>query len=79
MLYDDETSLQVLEAAPTASGPLFGGTGHVSGPLFTEEPDKDEFGEVRGTVYIVESPSEDPNIVAQRVDLQNRLHHAARQ
>ena len=70
MLYDDESGLQILEAAPTASGPLFGGAVHVSGPLFTGEPDKDEFGEVRGTVYIVESLSEDPNIVA----LKGRLY-----
>jgi len=70
MLYEDETGLQVLEAAPTVSGPLFGGVGHVSGPLFTGEPDKDEFGEVRGTVYIVESLSEDPNIFA----LKGRLY-----
>jgi len=64
--YEDENGLQILESAPTVSGPLFGGDGHVSGPLFTGEPDKDEFGEVRGTVYIVESLSEDPNIVALR-------------
>jgi len=64
--YEDENGLQILESAPTVSGPLFGGVGHVSGPLFTGEPDKDEFGEVRGTVYIVESLSEDPNIVALR-------------
>lgn len=51
-------------------GPLFCGVGHVSGPLFTGEPDKDEFGEVRGTVYIVESLSPDPNIVA----LKGRLY-----
>ena len=68
--YEDENGLQILESAPTVSGPLFGGVGHVSGPLFTGEPDKDEFGEVRGTVYIVESLSEDPNIVA----LKGRLY-----
>jgi hypothetical protein len=62
--YEDENGLQILESAPTVSGPLFGGAGHVSGPLFNGEPDKNEFGEVRGTVYIVESLSEDPNIVA---------------
>ena len=70
MLYEDETGVQILEAAPTVSGPLFGGTGHVSGPLFTGEPEKDEFGEVRGTVYIVESLSQDPNIVG----LKGRLY-----
>ena len=68
--YEDENGLQILQSAPTVSGPLFGGVGHVSGPLFTGEPDKDEFGEVRGTVYIVESLSEDPNIVA----LKGRLY-----
>jgi hypothetical protein len=62
--YEDENGLQILESAPTVSGPLFGGAGHISGPLFNGEPDKDDFGEVRGTVYIVESLSEDPNIVA---------------
>jgi len=46
------------------SGPLFAGAGHVSGPLFTGEAPGDEFGEVKGTVYIVESLSGDPNIVA---------------
>ena len=70
MLYEDENGLQILEAAPTVRGPLFGGVGHVSGPLFTGEPDRDEFGEVRGTVYIVESLSKDPNIVA----LKGRLY-----
>jgi hypothetical protein len=68
--YEDVNGLQILESAPTVSGPLFGGTGHVSGPLFTGEPEKDEFGEVQGTVYIVESLSEDPNIVA----LKGRLY-----
>ena len=68
--YEDENGLQILESAPSVSGPLFGGVGHVSGPLFTGEPDKDEFGEVRGTVYIVESLSEDPNILA----LKGRLY-----
>ena len=68
--YEDENGLQVLQSAPTVSGPLFGGVGHVSGPLFTGEPDKDEFGEVRGTVYIVESLSEDADIVA----LKGRLY-----
>jgi len=62
--YEDENGRHIVESAPTISGPLFGGGGHVSGPLFTGEPDKDEFGEVKGTVYIVESLSEDPNIVA---------------
>uniref|UniRef100_E6PHT9 Bacteriophage T5 Orf172 DNA-binding domain-containing protein n=1 Tax=mine drainage metagenome TaxID=410659 RepID=E6PHT9_9ZZZZ len=62
--YEDEKGRQILETAPTVSGPLFGGAGYVSGPLFTGEPDVDEFGEVKGTVYIVESLSEDPNIVA---------------
>jgi len=64
MLYDDENGRQIIEAAPSISGPLFSGAGHVSGPLFTGKPDQDEFGEVKGTVYIVESLSEDPNIVA---------------
>jgi hypothetical protein len=64
--YEDENGRQILESAPTASGPLFGGTGHVSGPLFTGEPASDEFGEVKGTVYIVESLSKDPNILALR-------------
>jgi hypothetical protein len=68
--YEDENGRQILESAPTASGPLFGGTGHVSGPLFTGTPDRDEFGEVKGTVYIVESLSGDPNIVA----LKGRLY-----
>jgi hypothetical protein len=62
--YEDENGRQIIEAAPTVSGPLFGGTGHVSGPLFTGEAPPDEFGEVKGTVYIVESLSEDPNIAA---------------
>jgi hypothetical protein len=68
--YEDVNGLQILESAPTVSGPLFGGVGHISGPLFTGEPDKDEFGEVRGTVYVVESLSDDPNIVA----LKGRLY-----
>lgn len=68
--YEDENGRQILETAPTVSGPLFGGAGHVSGPLFTGEPDQEEFGEVKGTVYIVESLSEDPNIVA----LKGRLY-----
>ena len=42
----------------------------MSGPLFTGEPDKAEFGEVRGTVYIVESLSTDPQLVA----LKGRLY-----
>ena len=76
--YEDVNGLQILQSAPTVSGPLFRGVGHVSGPLFTGEPDKDEFGEVRGTVYIVESLSEDPNIVApQGPTLKDRLYHAA--
>jgi hypothetical protein len=62
--YEDENGRQIIEAAPTVSGPLFGGAGHLSGPLFTGEPNENEFGEVKGTVYIVESLSEDPNIVA---------------
>jgi hypothetical protein len=57
--YEDENGLQIFEAAPSVSGPLFNGV-----------PDKDEFGDVRGTVYIVESLSEDPNIVA----LKGRLY-----
>jgi len=64
--YEDENGRQILETAPTVSGPLFGGAGHVSGPLFTGEPDQDEFADVRGTVYIVESLSTDPNILALR-------------
>jgi hypothetical protein len=68
--YEDEDGLQIVESAPTVRGPLFGGAGHVSGPLFTGEPDKDDFGEVRGTVYIVESLSEDPSIIA----LKGRLY-----
>lgn len=64
MLYDDENGRQIIESAPSISGPLFGGPGHVAGPLFTGEPDQAEFGEVKGTVYIVESLSQDPNIVA---------------
>jgi hypothetical protein len=44
--------------------------GHVSGPLFTGQPDMYEFGDVRGTVYMVESLSSDPNIVA----LKGRLY-----
>ncbi len=64
LLYEDENGRQIIEAAPSISGPLFGGAGHVSGPLFTGEPAQEEFGEVKGTVYIVESLSEDPNIVA---------------
>lgn len=68
--YEDENGLQILESTPTVRGPLFGGAGHISGPLFTGEPDKDEFGEVKGTVYIVESLSEDPNIIA----LKGRLY-----
>lgn len=62
--YEDENGRQILESSPTVSGPLFGGEGHVSGPLFTGEPEKAEFGAVKGTVYIVESLSQDPNIVA---------------
>ena len=68
--YEDENGLQILQSTPTVNGPLIGGVGHDSGPLFTGEPDKDEFGQVRGTVYIVESLSEDPNIVA----LKGRLY-----
>lgn len=55
VLYEDENGSQILEAAPA-----------VSGPLFTGQPDTAEFGEVKGTVYIVESLSQDPNIVALR-------------
>ncbi len=68
--YEDENGRQILQATPTVSGPLFGGEGHVSGPLFTGEGEQDEFGEVKGTVYIVESLSSDPNIVA----LKGRLY-----
>lgn len=64
VLYEDDQGRQIVESAPSVSGPLFGGTGHVAGPLFTGEPDQAEFGEVKGTVYIVESLSEDPYIVA---------------
>lgn len=64
VLYEDENGRQIIEAAPTVSGPLFGGEGHVSGPLFTGQPEQVEFGAVKGTVYIVESLSKDPSIVA---------------
>jgi hypothetical protein len=70
VLYEDPEGRQILEADPTVSGPLFGGAGHVSGPLFTGEPEKGEFGAVRGTVYIVESLSADPQLVA----LKGRLY-----
>lgn len=62
--YEDENGRQIVDAEPTVSGPLFGGAGHVSGPLFTGETVPNEFGESQGTVYIVESLSEDENIVA---------------
>lgn len=68
--YEDENGRQIVESTPSVSGPLFSGAGHVSGPLFTGEADKDEFGEAKGTVYIVESLSEDPNITA----LKGRLY-----
>jgi hypothetical protein len=55
VLYDDENGRQIVEVAPTVSGPLFGGIGHVSGPLFTGEAERAQFGEVKGTVYIVEA------------------------
>jgi hypothetical protein len=55
MLYDDENGRQIIEATPDVRGPLFSGV-----------PDVGEFGPVRGTVYIVESLSEDPNIAALR-------------
>ncbi|HTV91969.1 MAG TPA: GIY-YIG nuclease family protein [Verrucomicrobiae bacterium] len=64
--YEDENGRQILETAPTVTGPLFGRAGHIAGPLFTGEPGPDEFGEIKGTVYIVESLSADPNIVALR-------------
>jgi hypothetical protein len=64
VLYEDDNGRQIIESAPSISGPLFGGPGHVAGPLFTGEPDQAEFGDVKGTVYIVESLAEDPNIVA---------------
>lgn len=64
--YEDENGRQILESGPSVSGPLFGGDGHVSGPLFTGEPITAEFGEVKGTVYIVESLADDPQIVALR-------------
>jgi hypothetical protein len=66
VLYEDPEGRQIIESEPTVKGPLFGGAGHVSGPLFTGEPEKREFGEVRGTVYIVESLSTDPQLVALR-------------
>jgi hypothetical protein len=69
-LYEDDNGRQIIEAAPTVSGPLFGGSGHVSGPLFSGEAERPEFGEVKGTVYIVESLSPDPNIAA----LKGRLY-----
>lgn len=59
MLYDDENGRQIIEKAP-----------EVSGPLFTGQPDAGDFGPVKGTVYVVESLSEDPNIVA----LKGRLY-----
>ena len=31
--YEDENGLQILQSTPTVNGPLFGGVGHVSGPL----------------------------------------------
>jgi hypothetical protein len=62
--YEDENGRQIIEATPMVTGPLFGGAGHVSGPLFTGEANENEIGEVKGTVYVVESLSEDPNIVA---------------
>jgi hypothetical protein len=64
VLYEDDNGRQIIESAPSISGPLFGGPGHVAGPLFTGEADQAEFGEVKGTVYIVESLAEDPNIIA---------------
>ena len=70
LLYEDENGRQIIESAPSISGPLFGGPGHITGPLFTGDSDQAEFGEVKGTVYIVESLSKDPNIVA----LKGRLY-----
>jgi hypothetical protein len=64
--YEDENGRQIVESAPSVCGPLFAGEGHLSGPLFTGEPNAAEFGEVKGTVYIVESLAEDPQIVALR-------------
>lgn len=55
MLYDDDNGRQIIETAPEVAGPLFSGI-----------PDVGDFGPVKGTVYIVESLSEDPTIVALR-------------
>jgi hypothetical protein len=70
VLYEDPEGRQIIDAEPTVSGPLFGGAGHVSGPLFTGEPETTEFGEVQGTVYVIESLSTDPQLVA----LKGRLY-----
>jgi hypothetical protein len=53
LLYDDENGRQIIAKAP-----------EVSGPLFTGQPDAGDLGPIKGTVYVVESLSEDPNIVA---------------
>ncbi len=62
--YADENGRQIIESAPSASGAPSGCPGRIAGPLFGGELGPSEFAEVKGTVYIVESLSEDPNIVA---------------
>jgi hypothetical protein len=56
LLHDDENGRQIIEKNPDVSGPLFSG-----------QPDQaDDFGEIAGHVYVVESKSPDPQILALR-------------
>jgi hypothetical protein len=64
-LYEDDNGRQILENAPSASGPLFTGADHVSGPLFTGELEAGG-GSVTGSIYVVESLSTEPSIAQLR-------------
>jgi hypothetical protein len=67
VLYEDDNGRQIVEAAPTISGPLFTGAPPVAGPLFTGEAERGS-GDDRytGNIYVVESLSAEPAIAALR-------------
>lgn len=67
VLYEDDNGRQIVEAAPTVSGPLFTGADAISGPLFTgEAPRGTADDRYTGNIYVVESLSTEPSIAALR-------------
>jgi hypothetical protein len=67
VLYEDDNGRQIIEAAPTVSGPLFTDAPPIAGPLFTGEAEAGSADDrYTGSIYIVESLSAEPSIAQLR-------------